>query len=102
MDKFVEDLSGDTKRKSTGIYRNLQESTLFPKIHSHSQISLWWQINGSSERPLLLSLWKCPLPEGIKAYDDISIASPLMSHGPSNPNHTLDLNKSTDPFNPIQ
>ena len=27
MDKFVEDLSGDTKRKSTGIYRNLQEST---------------------------------------------------------------------------
>ena len=50
----------------------------------------------------LLSLWKCPLPEGIKAYDDISIASPLMSHGPSNPNHTLDLNKSTDPFNPIQ
>ena len=25
-----------------------------------------------------------------------------MSHGPSNPNHTLDLNKSTDPFNPIQ
>ena len=83
MDKFVEDLSGDTKRKSTGIYRNLQESTLFPKIH-----------------PLIPVEY--PLPEGIKAYDDISIASPLMSHGPSNPNHTLDLNKSTDPFNPIQ
>ena len=33
------------------IYRNLQESTLFPKIHSDSKISLWWQINGSSERP---------------------------------------------------